>query len=81
VTGDALARLHPHLALNIVGQPHGARDNEIHRLVVAEQKRSALATDKLRGDTEYRVEQILCSTVVRDVQGSLSCVPGLRAQA
>ena len=73
VTDDALARAHTRGAHDVLRETGRARDDEIARLVIAQQERRAFAAYELGGDTKDRIEQILRSTVLHDLaQDSLS---------
>jgi hypothetical protein len=64
---DALAGLDANAAHHIVREPHGPRDHKVGGVVLAEEKGRALAADQFRGDSEYRVEQILCPSLALTV--------------
>ena len=58
--GDAFTCADADVALHVIREPHGARDHEVRRVVLAKKQRRSFAAHQLGGDLEDGVEQILC---------------------
>jgi len=67
---DTFARLHAYAPHHVVREADGSCDHKVGGVVLAQEQRRALATNKFRGDLEYRVEQILCPSLALTVHQS-----------